>query len=155
LLEASFAQHWHKVNKIKKLFLIGRMIYILANQNGVHFYRKSWPLRLSFAYHLGVMKEKDGRVVVAERRASSLSNQENVKVDSMLHERNDVVDGGSLTLCICRQGYDPKRFMIECSHCDRWFHGNCVQMTEERAFSITHYACPSCQNQGAHIKCNV
>ncbi|KDO35231.1 hypothetical protein SPRG_00076 [Saprolegnia parasitica CBS 223.65] len=62
------------------------------------------------------------------------------------------MDGGTLALCICRQGYDPKRFMIECAHCDRWFHGNCVQMTEEKAFAIAQYACPSCTNQGAKIK---
>ncbi|OQR91659.1 hypothetical protein ACHHYP_04499 [Achlya hypogyna] len=65
---------------------------------------------------------------------------------------DEAVDGGALALCICKQGYDPKRFMIECAHCDRWFHGNCVQMTEEKAFAIAQYACPSCTNQGAKIK---
>ena len=30
--------------------------------------------------------------------------------------------------CLCRQPYDPARFMIGCDKCDGWFHAKCVNI---------------------------
>ncbi|KAF0689128.1 Aste57867_19400 [Aphanomyces stellatus] len=65
---------------------------------------------------------------------------------------SDNNDGGALAVCLCREGYDPRRFMLECAYCEHWFHGSCVQLNEEKAFAISKYACPSCTNKGNQTK---
>ncbi|KAH9115316.1 hypothetical protein AeMF1_010641 [Aphanomyces euteiches] len=57
-----------------------------------------------------------------------------------------------MAVCLCREGYDPRRFMLECAFCEQWFHGSCVQLNEEKAFAIAKFACPSCTNKGSQTK---
>ncbi|EDQ91844.1 uncharacterized protein MONBRDRAFT_17694 [Monosiga brevicollis MX1] len=46
--------------------------------------------------------------------------------------------------CSCQQPYDARRFMIECSQCQDWFHGKCVDVHQPEAKFIERYVCPSC-----------
>ncbi|ETW05154.1 hypothetical protein H310_04161 [Aphanomyces invadans] len=64
----------------------------------------------------------------------------------------DSYDGGAMTTCVCRDGFDPRRFMLECAYCEHWFHGVCVQLSEEKAFAIAKFACPACTNKGCQTK---
>ena len=59
-------------------------------------------------------------------------------------------EGEVVRVCICDGAFDLKRFMIECEFCDTWFHGDCVNITEEQALKITCYACPRCTDAGKH-----
>ncbi|XP_072223306.1 uncharacterized protein [Leuresthes tenuis] len=47
--------------------------------------------------------------------------------------------------CICRQKHD-KRFMICCSSCQVWFHGDCVGVSETQGREMERkgYTCPPC-----------
>ncbi|XP_067118170.1 PHD finger protein 3 isoform X2 [Centruroides vittatus] len=49
--------------------------------------------------------------------------------------------------CICRQPYD-ERFMIQCDHCEDWFHGNCVGVTQQQGRQLEkskkEWWCPRC-----------
>ncbi|CAJ0759961.1 3282_t:CDS:2 [Entrophospora sp. SA101] len=45
--------------------------------------------------------------------------------------------------CVCRSS-DGQSFMIECDECDEWFHGTCVNITNEEATLIDKYYCPNC-----------
>ena len=45
--------------------------------------------------------------------------------------------------CICRRGGD-QGFMIQCSNCNKWFHGECVRVTEQDADQIEDYFCATC-----------
>ncbi|KAH3807107.1 hypothetical protein DPMN_135440 [Dreissena polymorpha] len=47
------------------------------------------------------------------------------------------------------QGYNSQRqgqgrFMIQCDHCDEWYHGSCVNITATDALDIQKYHCPNC-----------
>ena len=48
------------------------------------------------------------------------------------------------------------RFMISCDQCGGWFHGECVEITEEAGKSMEEnnesFVCPKCQQPGMHIK---
>ena len=33
--------------------------------------------------------------------------------------------------CVCRTPYDNDRFYLGCESCENWFHGKCVNITEE------------------------
>lgn len=52
--------------------------------------------------------------------------------------------------CLCQQPYDGSCFMLACDHCNKWFHGKCVGITEESARRGEHstYVCPSCVRSG-------
>lgn len=49
--------------------------------------------------------------------------------------------------CICRQPYD-ERFMIQCDHCEEWFHGNCVGVSQQQGRHLEkskkEWWCPRC-----------
>eukprot|EP00792_Barthelona_sp_PAP020_P001330 TRINITY_DN1210_c0_g1_i1.p1 TRINITY_DN1210_c0_g1~~TRINITY_DN1210_c0_g1_i1.p1 ORF type:complete len:701 (+),score=239.92 TRINITY_DN1210_c0_g1_i1:59-2161(+) len=44
--------------------------------------------------------------------------------------------------CFCRQPYN--RTMISCEQCKRWYHIDCVGLTEKKAEEIENYICASC-----------
>jgi len=44
--------------------------------------------------------------------------------------------------CICRRPYDG--LMVACDHCDEWYHGPCVGVSQSRAGRITNYICLRC-----------
>ncbi|ORZ12131.1 hypothetical protein BCR41DRAFT_307977 [Lobosporangium transversale] len=47
--------------------------------------------------------------------------------------------------CICREPYDPNRFMIACDGCDDWFHGDCVGVAEKDSEMVDKYYCKRCE----------
>ncbi|XP_064622398.1 nucleosome-remodeling factor subunit BPTF-like isoform X2 [Lineus longissimus] len=47
--------------------------------------------------------------------------------------------------CVCRQPYDDTKFYIGCDLCSNWFHGNCVEITEEQAKFMDSYICDDCK----------
>ncbi|XP_078507746.1 death-inducer obliterator 1 isoform X2 [Lissotriton helveticus] len=53
----------------------------------------------------------------------------------------------SVLHCICRQPHN-KRFMICCDRCEKWFHGDCVGISEARWQLLEKneedYVCPNC-----------
>lgn len=55
---------------------------------------------------------------------------------------------GEPLYCICKTPYDPNRFYIGCDNCDNWFHGECVNITQEVGDTIETYYCSDCQ-----VKC--
>ena len=59
-------------------------------------------------------------------------------------DKNCQVDGQEESVyCICRRGED-QGFMIQCSNCNKWFHGECVRVTEQDADQIEDYFCATC-----------
>ncbi|KAI9142533.1 hypothetical protein BKA69DRAFT_1013845, partial [Paraphysoderma sedebokerense] len=45
--------------------------------------------------------------------------------------------------CLCRKPNDGS-FMIQCDKCSDWFHGACVNVTEEESSHFETYVCPPC-----------
>ena len=42
------------------------------------------------------------------------------------------------------EGGEDQGFMIQCSNCNKWFHGECVRVTEQDANQIEDYFCATC-----------
>ncbi|KAK5982271.1 hypothetical protein GCK32_005075 [Trichostrongylus colubriformis] len=49
--------------------------------------------------------------------------------------------------CICRATYDPTRFYVACEMCYRWFHGDCVDVSEESAKEMDGWTCRDCKRE--------
>ncbi|KAM3844061.1 CXXC-type zinc finger protein 1 isoform 1-T1 [Vipera latastei] len=48
--------------------------------------------------------------------------------------------------CICRKP-DINCFMIGCDHCNEWFHGHCINITEKMAKAIREWYCMQCRER--------
>ncbi|KAI8511554.1 CXXC-type zinc finger protein 1 [Branchiostoma belcheri] len=48
--------------------------------------------------------------------------------------------------CVCRTS-DTDRFMIGCEKCDEWFHGDCIQVSQELARTIKRWYCAACMEK--------
>jgi hypothetical protein len=56
----------------------------------------------------------------------------------------NVIDQKKQRYCTCLKPYDPKQFYLQCDHCDQWYHGSCVNITESIAEQIEKWYCPDC-----------
>lgn len=45
--------------------------------------------------------------------------------------------------CFCNQTSASDRFLIDCDHCHKWFHGDCVSI--EKSSVPTQWFCETCQ----------
>ena len=41
--------------------------------------------------------------------------------------------------------------MIGCEHCDEWYHGDCVNVTEKDAKYIKRYYCKECREKNPNL----
>ncbi|XP_040180280.1 CXXC-type zinc finger protein 1 isoform X3 [Rana temporaria] len=53
--------------------------------------------------------------------------------------------------CICRKP-DINCFMIGCDHCNEWFHGDCINITEKMAKAIREWYCMTCRAKYPHLE---
>jgi len=54
----------------------------------------------------------------------------------------------SAVYCICRKPDLPGEFMIACDCCNEWFHGRCVNISEDKAAKMKDYICRECKRRG-------
>lgn len=48
--------------------------------------------------------------------------------------------------CICRTPYDETKFYVGCDLCNNWFHGECVDITEESSKTMSEFICTECKH---------
>lgn len=85
-------------------------------------------------------------VGITEEQADALGNYVCPPCASRTTGEQTPTAGGSVAeaYCLCRQPFDPDRFMLACDYCDEWYHGECVGITEEQAEALGNYRCPRC-----------
>jgi len=59
-------------------------------------------------------------------------------------------EDGDTLYCICRSA-DVNRFMIGCDHCEEWYHGDCINVTEKEAKYIKKFFCKECREKNSHL----
>eukprot|EP00536_Pseudo-nitzschia_multiseries_P011588 jgi/Psemu1/206266/e_gw1.404.13.1 len=68
--------------------------------------------------------------------------------DSLLIEMPDELDTlmqATVGYCICRRPYDG--FMIGCDHCEEWYHGPCIGISESKADRFEKFICVRCSTK--------
>ncbi|XP_056018158.1 nucleosome-remodeling factor subunit BPTF-like isoform X3 [Ostrea edulis] len=60
---------------------------------------------------------------------------------------NKSLNPKSRLYCVCKQPYDDSKFYIGCDLCSNWFHGSCVNISEDMAKRIDSYVCEECKKQ--------
>ncbi|KAK8509109.1 hypothetical protein V6N11_049463 [Hibiscus sabdariffa] len=59
---------------------------------------------------------------------------------------DEAESGGVCAACGTFDAYD---FWIGCDTCEKWYHGECVDVTFETSLRIGKYECPPCMAAGA------
>ncbi|XP_066436062.1 CXXC-type zinc finger protein 1 isoform X2 [Eleutherodactylus coqui] len=60
-------------------------------------------------------------------------------------------NGENIVYCVCRKP-DINCFMIGCDHCNEWFHGHCINITEKMAKAIREWYCMQCRAKYPHLE---
>ncbi|KPU77735.1 uncharacterized protein Dana_GF24755, isoform B [Drosophila ananassae] len=47
--------------------------------------------------------------------------------------------------CVCRTPYDDTKFYVGCDLCSNWFHGDCVNISEEASKKLSEFICTDCK----------
>ncbi|XP_070135859.1 nucleosome-remodeling factor subunit NURF301 isoform X3 [Drosophila bipectinata] len=47
--------------------------------------------------------------------------------------------------CVCRTPYDDTKFYVGCDLCSNWFHGECVNISEETSKKLSEFICADCK----------
>ncbi|KAK2144497.1 hypothetical protein LSH36_751g01049 [Paralvinella palmiformis] len=75
-----------------------------------------------------------------------------VKVNQLLKKMDSPRGGsGEEVYCICRSS-DCSTFMIGCDKCNEWYHGECINLTQEEANHIKHFYCHLCRAKDPFLK---
>ena len=48
--------------------------------------------------------------------------------------------------CVCNKPLNPNLFFIKCDQCNKWFHPECMGLTEEQAQEKEEFHCVVCSN---------
>ncbi|XP_053388273.1 uncharacterized protein LOC128551439 [Mercenaria mercenaria] len=80
---------------------------------------------------------------IAMRPAWIKKIQRELKAELSSQMDLEEMEGKEEVYCICN-GPDSGQFMVQCDICDEWFHGECVNITEEELGDTDDYICPNC-----------
>uniref|UniRef100_A0ACD5YKG9 Uncharacterized protein n=1 Tax=Avena sativa TaxID=4498 RepID=A0ACD5YKG9_AVESA len=49
--------------------------------------------------------------------------------------------------CLCNKPYSPDFLYVRCERCKKWFHGDALQLKEEKITEVTQYRCCRCRRR--------
>ncbi|KAJ3220153.1 PHD finger protein 3 [Dinochytrium kinnereticum] len=75
--------------------------------------------------------------------SSALFDGPGVKKKVVRLRKQPYNEKGERVYCVCRK-IDDGTLMIQCDSCWDWYHGPCIDMTEQVAHNITSYECDEC-----------
>lgn len=86
-----------------------------------------------------------------EQRVQHEAEEDEARLQLLLPSSQD--HKKKVSLCPCRRT-DDSIFMLACDECDRWFHGECVGVTEEEAEAVAKWVCKYALSVGSGILCH-
>ncbi|CAL2030882.1 unnamed protein product [Caenorhabditis brenneri] len=54
--------------------------------------------------------------------------------------------------CICQQLFDSSKLYVSCDMCGRWYHGECVNVTEKMCAKLEQWTCDQCTEEQERVK---
>lgn len=97
---------------------------------------KAWSLKRS-----KVTIVADGSEESTTAAAALLAEATNLRVD--LSSDTAALSEATQKYCVCGRAYSG--FMFACDMCEEWYHGPCVEMSEQDVNDLAMYVCPRCR----------
>ena len=128
-------------------FRRGDAVYLLDKKNSKH--KKLKPVWIGPAivttvftpFVLGIKLQNREVKVVAHDQLKRCSDFHLPRW--ILKEQDSISSGKALTYCLCDKP-DDGTTMIRCDACHEWYHGRCVNLTDQQMSRIGDYFCPRC-----------
>ena len=153
----------YDVKVLQREFQVGDLVYVLdsATTKGVNKkltapWKGPAVVITKLTPYLYRIRDRKADTVVNHDRLKRCTNREVPLWASRFKKRVDNGKSGAneditsqnqqVLYCICRKPFEG-RFMIECSECLEWFHGDCVNITPRQARFINEYVCPQCKDE--------
>ncbi|CAL4934462.1 unnamed protein product [Urochloa decumbens] len=67
--------------------------------------------------------------------------------DVILQSRDGISSSMRPTCCLCKKAYSPDFLYIRCERCRSWFHGDALQLDEEKISELVAYICCRCRRR--------
>uniref|UniRef100_A0A0E0BFB3 PHD-type domain-containing protein n=1 Tax=Oryza glumipatula TaxID=40148 RepID=A0A0E0BFB3_9ORYZ len=67
--------------------------------------------------------------------------------DVILKGKDGVGSSIKPTCCLCNKPYCPDFLYVRCERCKKWFHGDALQLEEEKIFELVSYRCCRCRRR--------
>jgi len=90
------------------------------------------------------MTKSPGNTTSISNITTSVSTTLNTTITTSKNKKGTSSKKKEKLYCICRTPYDDTKFYVGCDVCNNWFHGNCVNITEEDSKQLTEFICAEC-----------
>ncbi|KAG8089082.1 hypothetical protein GUJ93_ZPchr0011g26968 [Zizania palustris] len=67
--------------------------------------------------------------------------------DVILKGKDGIVSSIKPTCCLCNKPYCPDSLYVRCERCKKWFHGEALQLEEEKIVELVAYRCCRCRRR--------
>lgn len=67
--------------------------------------------------------------------------------DVILKSKDDIGSSIKPKCCLCDKAYSPEFLYVRCERCKNWFHGDSLQLEEDRIGELVGYRCCRCRRR--------
>ncbi|CAN6304507.1 unnamed protein product [Urochloa humidicola] len=67
--------------------------------------------------------------------------------DVILRSKDGISSSMRPTCCLCNKAYSPDFLYVRCGRCRSWFHGDALQLDEEKIRELVAYVCCRCRRR--------
>ncbi|TVU25568.1 hypothetical protein EJB05_28069, partial [Eragrostis curvula] len=68
--------------------------------------------------------------------------------DLILKSKDGIGSSVKPVCCLCNKTYSPDLLYVRCQKCRNWFHGDALQLEEEKTVELVAYCCCRCRKRG-------
>ncbi|KAG8091206.1 hypothetical protein GUJ93_ZPchr0011g28696 [Zizania palustris] len=116
--------------------------------------KETWPI-VKVETQTITKAEAQPTAKVEVRPISNLATQNIAQTKAKPKKENDVIlkgkggIGSSIkpTCCLCTKPYCPDSLYVRCEKCKKWFHGEALQLEEEKIVELVAYRCCRCRRR--------
>ncbi|ERN13226.1 DDT domain-containing protein PTM [Amborella trichopoda] len=99
-----------------------------------------------------IMRKRSATAFGVIWKGNESQSGESFRANRILLRSNGGVDPLQCPVCIlCCEPYNPDLMYIKCEACDRWYHGDALEVLEAQIFDIVGFRCCKCRKKSSPI----
>ncbi|XP_044949107.1 DDT domain-containing protein PTM-like isoform X1 [Hordeum vulgare subsp. vulgare] len=85
--------------------------------------------------------------LVWKKNKNDISGEDFRVNDIILKSKDGIGSSIQPACCLCNKPYSPDFMYVRCERCQKWFHGDALQLEEERITEVVQYRCCRCRRR--------